>query len=359
MLYVQVVPEYPHRLALDEKEDYFYWPARLMLDRGYKAEFLTTQPGAQDQVCKGTTTKRFSSARAIISYINKKRDIKLVHAHLRPYFPSLLTALSNKPKILTPHTYILGSNPFIAAASVFLMKKFDRIIALTPYEKEVYVRAGIPAEKIAVIPHPVNYRFYSAAVRNAPSIRKKMGIKDELVIVTVANIRKFKRIDTLLKAFKELSSSVNAKLIIVGEDLLRKEKVPSVTEMAGTMGIKNLVQTGFLPAGKVSEILAVADVFVNTSDNEPMCLAVYEAASAGVPLCLSNIGSFTSVFKGMARYHHCADYLTLAENILYYARNRREAAEKGRKLKQFVRAWDFDAIRKRMAKLYEEVMGES
>ena len=355
-IFAEIVISYPNKYPIHYKQDYFYWPAKMMMEKGFTVEFLTTEPGRNGEVHRGIVIKRFKGVLPLISYINKSKDIELVHAHLRPYPPALFSALSNKPKILTPHTYILGSNPLIAAASVYLMKRFDRIVALTSYEQEIYIKAGIPAAKIVVLPHPVDYQFYSSPAKNRAAVKKRLGISDEFVVVTVANCRKFKRIETLLRGFKLFNSSVKSKLVIVGEDLLWKEKARSISDMVRQFGVNGVIQTGLLQPDKVREVLSVSDVFVNTSDNESMCLAVYEAAAAGLPLCLSDIGSFTQVFKDLAIYHTYWDYEKLAENILYYARNRREAAEKGRKLKRFVRAWSFDAIRKRMAKLYGEVM---
>ena len=59
-------------------------------------------------------------------------------------------------------------------------------------------------------------------------------------------------------------------------------------------------------------------VFVNTSDPETMGLAVYEGGAAGLPLCLSDIGSFRTVFKDMALYSPPREKEKLAENFLKY-----------------------------------------
>ncbi|GEM_PF-3036547 len=355
--FIEVVPAYPHSLPLLRyMEDYFFWPARLMMDKGFDVEFLTTQKGADKELCNGVVVRRFGSAFSVLSYINKDKETRLVHSHLRPYPPTFLSSFSNKPKILSPHTYLFSPNPLIAGLSVMVMKKFDKIIAFTSYERDIYLRAGIEGKKIVIIPHPVDHEFYSASVKNKGAIREKLGINGEFVVVTVANVRKFKRIETLLRAFKIVSSKIKSKLIVVGEDLLWKEKAPSVSDMVKQIGVKGVIQAGVLMPEKVREILAIADVFVNTSDNEAQGLAVYEAAAAGIPLCLSGIGSFTSVFGSLAHYHDYWNHEKLADNLLYCHSNRRESVERGRKLKAFVRAWDFTALRKKTESLYEEIM---
>ncbi|MBI2575320.1 glycosyltransferase family 4 protein, partial [Candidatus Woesearchaeota archaeon] len=228
--YVEIVPSYPLRYALREKEDYFYWPARMMMDKGFEVEFLTLEPGKKSGVRNGILVRRFNSALSLLSFINRDREIRLVHAHLRPYPPCFFGGFTNKPKVLTPHTYILGSNPVISRLSVLMMNRYDRVIALTPHERDVYLKSGVRKDKVVLLPHPVDYSFYSAPAKNSGLVKKRLDIsKGEFVIVTVANIRKCKRMDTLLRAFRVVSLRLPAKLIIVGDDMLWQEKASSVS----------------------------------------------------------------------------------------------------------------------------------
>ncbi len=353
--FVEIVPAYPHKYPLKYKEDYFFWPAKLMMEKGFDVEFFTTEKGSNNEVHNGIRIRRFANSFSMISAINKDSEIKLLHAHLRPYIPSLLAGFSNKPSILTPHTYILGSNPVIAFGSVLAMKKFDKVIAITPFEREIYLRAGI--KNAILMPHPVDREFYAARV-DKEAVKKKYGIKDEFVVVTVANFRKFKRVDTILKSFKILNSKIKSKLIIAGGDLLHQEGVLSIREMIKLFNVKDVIITGVLQPEQVREVLAIADVFVNSSDNETQGLAVYEAACRSVPLCLSNIGSFTTVFGNLALYHNYDDPGNLAENLLYYSNNPKSAIKAGSGLKALMDNWDFDKSRKEMEHLYEEVMGK-
>ncbi len=353
--FVEIVPAYPHKYPLRYKEDYFLWPAKMMMDRGFDVEFFTTDKGKDAEVSNGIVIRRFGNPFSMISAVNKDKDIRLVHAHLRPYLPSLLSGFSNKPSILTPHTYILGSNPLIALGSVLAMKRFDRVIAITPYERDIYLKAGI--KNAVLMPHPIERDFYDAPV-NKQDVRKKYGINDEFVVVTVANFRKFKRVDTILKAFKILSQKADSRLIIAGGDLLHRENVPSIAEMIKMYDVKGVIHTGVLQPEQVREILGIADVFVNSSDNETQGLAVYEAACRAVPLCLSNIGSFTTVFGNLALYHDYDNPNKLAENLVYYSNNPKKAAANGFSLRSLMKQWDFDEAKNQMEQLYEQVMGK-
>lgn len=353
--FVEVVPVYPHKFPLRFKEDYFFWPAKMMMDRGFDVEFFTTEKGMDREPFEGITIRRFSGPLSLVSAIRKDRAIALVHAHLRPYLPSLLSGFSGKPCVLTPHTYILGSNWAIGRLSVLAMRRFARVIAITPYERDIYLKEGIRA---VLLPHPVDIDFYDEPVNKAV-VRKKYGISDEFVVVTVANFRRFKRVDTILKAFKVFNEAVRSKLIIVGGDLLHNEGVPSIEEMIRAFGIRDVIHTGVLQPEQVREVLSVADVFVNSSDNETQGLAVYEAACRGIPLCLSDIGSFRTVFGDLALYHEFDNPGRLADNLRKIHDDRAFSSTARKGLRSLMKKWDFGSAMRGMETLYDAIMAKN
>src|SRR3989338_3674663 len=100
--YVEIVLGYPHRFPFNEKEDYFYWPAKLMMEKGYDAEFLTIK-GGKDEIYNGIKIKRFNNTLSLLHHLSSEKDVKLVHSHLRPFPPSFFSSiLFTKRKILTP-----------------------------------------------------------------------------------------------------------------------------------------------------------------------------------------------------------------------------------------------------------------
>jgi len=81
-----------------------------------------------------------------------------------------------------------------------------------------------------------------------------------------------------------------------------------------------------------------------------------EASASGTPLCLSNIRSYKTVFKDFVFYHNPRDYNTLANNLFRYYKNRKIRRINSSKVKNLVRNWDFPIIKKRLKKLYIEVL---
>lgn len=370
--FIQVVPVYP--LTLTFKEDYFTWPAVMMREQGYECEFVTlsrkvSKGGVESsassaahrdfEMVNGFPVRRFSNFLALLWYVFRQDCV--IHSHLRPYLPSLLAGLLPKRKVITPFTYELGSSFIIRQLSLFLLRRFDRVVPISPYEGEVYLQHGFRKERVVWVPLAIDYGLFSGA-RKERAVAKKFGIREDasFTVVTVANFRYFKRVDVLLRAFAEVRKLVkDSQLVVVGDDWLAQEGKPSIAEMVRELGLKGVVCTGYQPAEVVCKILKFADVFANTSSVESQCIAAYEAAASGLPLCLSDIPSFTGVFKGHALYHAYDDHSQLAGNLLRYFRDKGLARKHAFFLREFVKGWDYGPVLKRMRDLYQGVFGRN
>jgi len=372
--FVEVVARYPVFSNFREKENFYLWPAKLMIEKGYDVEFLTLIDKRnkyaikKEEVVAGIKVKRFKNTSALLSYIKKDKSIELVFSLLRPYLPCLFSGVVGKKSILTPLTYIVGSNKIIEKVSLFFMNRFDKIIALTPYERDVYLKKGISKDKVVWLPFSVDYDYFSKkVVFSEMNFRKKYGIRaEDFIILSVANMRQFKNVDIIIKAFSIFHEKVkNSKLVIVGGDFLsskihrEQRKGPSsMKEIVDKLGLRGeVILTGDVDVSEVRKFLNISDVFVNSSEPEAQGIAVYEAAAAGLPLCLSNIGSFTSVFKELALYNKPRDSEGLVQNYLTYYNDKKLREKNGRFLRMFVKDWDYNVNKKKMEKLFDGLLG--
>ncbi len=371
--YVEIAMSYPGGCTFQilPTENYIENPIRVMEKRGFKAEVLTLRKKGmvKGEKVHGITVKRFSNAFSLYLYLVFNKDIKLIHSFLRPYVPSLLAGLVfNKPKIITPISYQLGSTKWVEKISVFLMKRFNKVIALTPYEYSIYLKNNFSRDKVVLLPFSVDYNFFTKPGRlNVKKIKSKYGIKDDFVILTVANFRKFKNLDVMLGAFKVFHDKVkNSKFVVVGKDMLKsdlfmeqkKQKGPSsIKEIVSSLGLEDcVILTGSLGSHKVRETHNISDIFVNCSDPEAQGIAVYEAAAFGLPLCLSNIGSFTSVFKENALYNPPRDEKKLAENYMKYYKNKSLRGRDSLALKNLMRNFDYKHVIRKFNEIFDEVL---
>lgn len=165
-------------------------------------------------------------------------------------------------------------------------KDFDFIQHLQQFSFDAALEAGIPAEKMSVIP---NYSEYVRPVESRDELRKWLGYtdKDWVIICVAAWNRHHKRIDYLIEeAAKMLQPDV--RLLLCGHPEPETSELKRMAEkrMPGQVQFCTFSQPDVIKA------LHAADVFVIPSVNEVLGSATVEAALAGLPvICHPNTGT--------------------------------------------------------------------
>jgi glycosyltransferase involved in cell wall biosynthesis len=100
-------------------------------------------------------------------------------------------------------------------------------------------------------------------------------------LVQVASLSLVKNQRLLIDALKIVREKIDAKLDLVGEDTLKG----ALQRHAASIGVDSHVTFhGFLPQQRVLDVLATADLYVQSSLHEAAGVSVLEAAAAGVPI---------------------------------------------------------------------------
>ncbi len=365
MKFIEITNAYPKASKLLEKEDFLRYPCLIARELGLEPEIWTLKRKGfpKEEIVNGIRVKRFHNSYSLFfSLFNK--DIKLIHSFLRPCKPSLLAGLVNKPKIFTTVSYEIGSTKLIKIISLFLLKRFDKVICLTPYELEIYKQNGIEPDKLLLLPFAIDYNFFSKRIKHKEDIMKRYGINsNDFKVITIANFRSCKNLDTMVKAFQIFNRKIpNSTFIVIGQDRLKdketyKEQPPknkSILELIKSN--KKIVWLGERSPHEIRELLNISDVYVLSSSIEAQGLTNYEAAATGKAICLSNIGSFTTVFKDYVLYHPPKDAKRLSENFYLYYKNKKLREANGRKVKELVKGWDYKIIKRKLKSLYEELL---
>ena len=148
-------------------------------------------------------------------------------------------------------------------------------------------------------------------------VRSELGVNDEeLLFMTVANLRPEKGYDVLLEASKCIADrDLPIRIAAVGRGPLREE----LQELHVELGLGDRFK--FLDQREdVLQLLAGADAFVLASHHEGLPVALMEATSVGLPVVASRVGGIpqaledevdallvTSGRPGPARTGHDAD----------------------------------------------------
>ena len=144
----------------------------------------------------------------------------------------------------------------------------------------------LPAAQVAYIPNGVDVERFAEPCAAIPGLTRQPG---ELVIGTVAPLRREKNIGRLLRAFARLDPSLSARLVIAGEGAER----PALTALAGELGLaQRVVFTGQVAP---EAVLGGFDIFALSSDTEQMPNALLEAMAAGRAVAAVDVGDVKSM----------------------------------------------------------------
>lgn len=139
-------------------------------------------------------------------------------------------------------------------------------------------------ENFQVLHNAINIEKYNFSEHVRTEYRKKLGIKDELVIGHVGTFNKQKNHEVVINVFAEIEKVTNAKLLLIGEGELRKEYIKKVHEL----GLKEKVL--FLGIrNDVEKIMQAMDVFLFPSRWEGLGIVLVEAQAVGLPCIVSNV----------------------------------------------------------------------
>lgn len=127
--------------------------------------------------------------------------------------------------------------------------------------------------------------------------REKLGIGNgQTMLLTVSNFNRIKGLDVLCKAvriLKDWGLVENVRLYIVGQpDKDKKE----LEEMATALNIGDCLRMQGI-SNEVAAYLLAADIYIQSSRNEGIGLALMEAASASLPLVGTRVGGIPEIVR--------------------------------------------------------------
>lgn len=159
-----------------------------------------------------------------------------------------------------------------------------KILAVGKAVKESLVKQWrYPEGKIRTIYHGVDLLRFSPDKEAFINMRKKLGIQDsDIVIISIARFSKEKCLDRLIKAFDVLSKHQNnLKLLMLGSGSLERD----IKDLAGKTQCKEKI----LFLGHIEDVanyLKMSDIYVLSSDNEGLPIALLEAQATGL-ICIA------------------------------------------------------------------------
>lgn len=234
-----------------------------------------------------------------IAEVAERENLDIIHAHYA--LPHAVCAYLAKQMlkrnigiVTTLHgtdITVLGYDPSLKDLIRFAIESSDRVTAVSSALAAETYDLIKPEKKIETIYNFIDERVYLK--KNTAAIKEKHGIlPDEKVVIHVSNFRKVKRVQDVIRVFRNIACKTKAKLLLVGDgpekstacELIRKYGLEDQVLMLGNQD-------------RVEELYSISDLKLLLSEKESFGLVLLEAMACGVPCIGTNIGGIPEVIK--------------------------------------------------------------
>ena len=224
-------------------------------------------------------------------------DIDVIHAHYAiPHATAAILARDmsqhKKPAIVTTlhgtDVTLVGLDPAYLRTTQYAIAQSDVVTAVSDYlANYTHNEMGVKRD-IQVIPNAVDHERFKPG--GSASLRQRYAHPDEKLLIHVSNFRPVKRIEDVIRIFANVTRSMSARLLMIGDGPERGKAM----SLANELNISGRVSfLGSFP--RVEDVLAIADLFLLPSIKESFGLAALEAMSCGVPVIASRTGGVPEV----------------------------------------------------------------
>ncbi|MFM7092270.1 MAG: N-acetyl-alpha-D-glucosaminyl L-malate synthase BshA [Bacteroidota bacterium] len=226
-------------------------------------------------------------------------NLDLLHVHYA--IPHAAVAYMAKKILLSEGRYVpvittlhgtditlVGNNSAFKPVIEFSINKSDGVTAVSENLKQQTHEYFSIKNKIKVIPNFIDFDRFKRS--NKEHFRKAIAKDKERILIHVSNCRKVKRVEDVISVFAKVNEQIDCKLLLIGDGPERW----NAESYSRSLGLADHIR--FL--GKqdaVEELMAVADLFLLTSEKEAFGLAALEAMACEVPVISTNAGGIPEV----------------------------------------------------------------
>lgn len=237
-------------------------------------------------------------ASKIAEVVNREK-LDLLHVHYA--IPHAVCAILAKQmctrdiKIVTTlhgtDITVLGYDPSLTDAIKFGIEKSDVVTAVSNALVEQTYELIHPDKQIETVYNFIDERVYQKS--DAHHLREEFEIKeDEKVVIHVSNFRPVKRVQDVVETFAKISTTMPAKLLLVGDG----PEITRVCKLVREFGLEG--QVIFLGKQEnLDELYSISDLILLLSEKESFGLVALEAMACGVPCIGTNVGGLPEVVE--------------------------------------------------------------
>ena len=258
--------------------------------------------------------------------VARMKKLQVLHVHYAiPFASAAILARQIVPdlnlKVITTlhgtDVTLVGNDSSFKDVTRLAIEQSDYVTAVSSFLKEQTYSEFRVCKDIEVIHNFIDPKPYCVDSANEHT-KEYRG--SPFTLMHISNFRAVKRIPDVLKIFKLVSYSVDARLVLVGDG----PDCGIASAMASEMGLSDKVFfTGIVD--EVSSVLKDADILLLPSEVESFGLVALEAMAAGVPVVASDVGGLPEVIShGESGFlAPLADVNKMAEYVLHILKDGR------------------------------------
>ena len=231
--------------------------------------------------------------------IVKLNRLDVLHVHYAiPHASAALMAKNilieqgiNIPIVTTLHgtdITLIGKDPTFEPVVSYSINHSDAVTAVSESLKQDTYKNFNIQKNIEVIPNFIDFSRFKKHKKD--HFKKAIAPNNEFILVHTSNFRKVKRIEDVVKIFKQVHQTLPSKLLLIGDGPERT----NIEMLARELGVFDKI-TFLGKQEQIEEILSVCDLFLLTSETESFGLAALEAMACEVPVISTNTGGIPEV----------------------------------------------------------------
>jgi glycosyltransferase involved in cell wall biosynthesis len=179
------------------------------------------------------------------------------------------------------------------------LRDADAFVAMSRVIRDEMLGAGIPRERIVLLPHGVDTeRFRPATVEEKLALRRELGLPEGVLAVYSGRLLRGKGLETLVDALAKIADrAAGLGLVLLGSG---EGQALSVEDELRRRVAERGLGTRVAFAGRrerVEDTLRAADIFVFPSVFEALGIALVEAAACALPAVASRTGGIVDVVE--------------------------------------------------------------
>lgn len=243
---------------------------------------------------------------AKIAEVAEEAGIQVWHAHYAiPNAASAILACDMMPpdkkfKIVTTlhgtDITLVGTDPSFFRVTKYSMERSDAVTAVSHWLKRETEREFQISAPVHTIHNFIDLRKFKISERRRCSLAEH----NEKIVMHISNFRPVKRVTDVVRAFKKISDSVPARLVMVGDGPERLSAVGVAKQLGIADRIKYL---GNQP--DMEEIIPCADLILQPSEHESFGLVSLEAMACKVPVVATASGGICEVVENGVTGYLC------------------------------------------------------